>query len=139
MEGMTPQQFKSRTRAFAIDVVRVVRTLPPTIVCRAIGTQLIRSAASAAANYRAACRARSRKEFIAKLGIVEEEADESAFWLDLLVESGEAVAVTTMRRLESEASELVAMTVSSIRTARARKFSARPIRNPESPIRNERG
>jgi len=129
---MTPQMFKARTRGFAIDVVRLVRQLPPTIVCRAIGAQLIRSAASTAANYRAACRARTRKEFVAKLGIVEEEADESAFWLDLLAESGETAAVAPLRRLEREADQLVAMTVCSIRTARARKVSARPIRNPQS-------
>jgi len=131
--------FRDRTRACALDVVQVVRKLAPTIVCRTIGAQLLRSAASAAANYRAARRARTRKEFIAKLGIVEEEADESAFWLDLLVESGEAVPAVTLRRLEREADQLVAMTVSSIRTARARsrKIGARPIRKPQSPIRNE--
>jgi four helix bundle protein len=135
---MTPHLFKARTRGFAIDVVRVVRGLPSTVVCRAIGAQLIRSGASAAANYRAACRARTRKEFIAKLGVVEEEADESAFWLDLLVESGENVAVTRLRGLEREAEAIVKMIVASIRTARARlrKGGAQPIRNPQSPIRN---
>jgi len=117
---MTPDAFKARTRTFAIAVVRVTRRLPPTVVCRAIGAQLIKSGASTAANYRAACRGRSRAEFIAKLGIVEEEADESAFWLDLLIESGEAVPVDVLRDLEREASEIVAMIVSSIRTARQR-------------------
>ena len=118
---MTPDAFKARTRGFAVAVVRVVRKLPPTVVCRAIGAQLIKSGASTAANYRAACRGRSRAEFIAKLGIVEEEADESAFWLDLLVESGEEVPVDLLRNLECEAQEIVAMVVSSIRTARERK------------------
>jgi len=117
---MTSDAFKSRTRAFAIGVVRVVRKLPPTLVCRAIGAQLIKSGASTAANYRAACRGRSRAEFVAKLGIVEEEADESAFWLDLLVASGEDVPVPILRDLEHEAQEIVAMVVSSIRTARQR-------------------
>ena len=117
---MTPDAFKARTRAFAIGVVRVVRRLPPTLVCRAIGAQLIKSGASTAANYRAACRGRSRAEFVAKLGIVEEEADESAFWLDLLVESGEDVPVAILRDLEREAGEIVAMVVCSIRTARKR-------------------
>lgn len=117
---MTPESFKARTRAFAVGVVRAVRTLPPTLVCRAIGAQLIKSGASTAANYRAACRGRSRAEFVAKLGIVEEEADESAFWLDLLVASGEEVPVAVLRNLEREAQEIVAMVVSSIRTARQR-------------------
>ena len=117
---MTPEAFKARTRAFAVGVVRVVRTLPATLVSRAIGAQLIKSAASTAANYRAACRGRSRAEFVAKPGIVEEEADESAFWLDLLVASGEDVPVPILRDLEREAQEIVAMVVSSIRTARQR-------------------
>jgi four helix bundle protein len=128
---MTPQEFKTRTRGFAIGVVRAVRTLPPTPVCRAIGAQLIRSGASVAANYRAACRARSRHEFIAKLGIVEEEADEAGFWIDLLMESGESVPVERLRALEREADALVKMVVASIRTARARlPKSGQPIRNP---------
>jgi four helix bundle protein len=117
---MTPDAFKARTRSFAIGVIRVVRKLPPTLVCRTIGAQLVKSGASTAANYRAACRGRSRAEFIAKLGIVEEEADESAFWLDLLVESGEEVPVAALRDLEDEAGQIVAMVVSSIRTARQR-------------------
>jgi four helix bundle protein len=135
---MTPQQFKARTRAFAISVVKVVRGLPPTIVCRTIGAQLIRSGASTAANYRASCRARTRKEFIARMGVVEEEGDESSFWLDLLIESGEKVPIAALNALKREADEIVAMVVSSIRTARARAKSKgrRSIPNPQSSIRN---
>ena len=114
---MNSADFKARTRAFAIAVVRQVRTLPPTLVCRVIRGQLLRAAGATAANYRAACRGRSRAEFVAKLGNVLEESDESAFWLDMLVESGEAVPVDLLKRLQAEAEEIVAMTVSSIRTA----------------------
>jgi four helix bundle protein len=114
---MNSADFKARTRAFATAVVKQVRTLPPTLVCRTLGGQLLRAAGATAANYRAACRGRSRAEFVAKLGNVLEESDESAFWLDMLVESGEDVPVDQLRRLQAEAEEIVAMTVSSIRTA----------------------
>ncbi|MGH7752041.1 MAG: four helix bundle protein, partial [Gemmatimonadales bacterium] len=78
---------KTRTRAFAILVIRFVMGLPRNRAGDVIGRQLLRAGTSVAANYRAACRARSRREFIAKLGIVEEEADESAFWLEVAAES----------------------------------------------------
>ena len=114
---MNSSDFKARTRAFAIAVVRQVRSLPPTQVCRTIGDQLLRAAGGTAANYRAACRGRSTAEFVSKLGNVLEESDESALWLDVLAESGEDVPVDDLRRLQLEAEEIVAMTVSSIRTA----------------------
>jgi len=117
MRAMNSADFKARTRAFAIAVIRQVRTLPPTLVCRTVGGQLLRSAGGTASNYRAACRGRSRAEFVARLGNVLEEADESAFWLDMLIESGEDIPVERVRRLQAEAEEIVAMTVSSIRTA----------------------
>jgi len=74
---------KARTKQFALRVMKLIDALPRTIQGRAIANQIIRSATSVAANYRAACRARSRAEFAAKIGIVEEEADETAFWLEL--------------------------------------------------------
>jgi four helix bundle protein len=120
-DGMDAADYRARTRTFAIDVVRQVRRLPPTVVCRVIGAQLIRSATSTASNYRASCRGRSRAEFVAKLGTVLEEVDESALWLDLLVESGEQVALDDLRRLQAEAEEIAAMTAASIATA-ARKL-----------------
>jgi four helix bundle protein len=108
---------KDRTKALALAAIRIVETLPRSQSGRVIGDQLIRSATSVAANYRSACRARSRKDFIAKMGIVEEEADETAFWLELAAEcrlaDPERVAA-----LGKEANQLVAITVSSIRTAR---------------------
>jgi four helix bundle protein len=76
---------KARTKQFALRVMKLVDAMPRTIQRRAIANQIIRSATSVAANYRAVCRARSHAEFIAKLGVVEEEADETAFWLELIV------------------------------------------------------
>ena len=98
-----------------------------------IARQVIRSGSSIAANYRAACRARSRREFIAKLGIVEEEADETVFWLDLLAQSGfgNPEKVSTLKQ---QANEFVAITVASIRTARMGRGGRRT--NPQSAIGN---
>ena len=107
----------ARTRAFALAVVRLVEELPQGRTADVIGLQLLRSGTSVGANYRAACRARSRREFIAKMGIVEEEADESQFWLDLVGERGLA-DTERVSSLRDEARQLVAIIVSSIRTAR---------------------
>ena len=95
----------------------MVDRLPRTRSCDVIGRQLLRSATSVGANYRAACRARSSAEFVAKLGIVEEEGDESVYWLELLVET-RAVRPELMTDLLAEANEIVAMIVASIRTVR---------------------
>src|SRR3989475_10887536 len=107
----------ARTKAFAIAVLRVVDALPPGRTADVLGKQLLRAGTSVGANYRSACRARSRKEFVAKLGIVEEEADETQFWLDLVAERGLA-DLERVLSLREEARQLVAITVSSIRTAR---------------------
>jgi four helix bundle protein len=131
---MNASEYRARTRAFAIAVVRQVRLLPPTWVCREIGGQLVRSAGGTAANYRAACRGRSTPEFVAKLGNVLEEADESAFWLDLLVESGEKVPIATLRALQAEAEEIISMTVASIRTAARNLPPSHPVRRQERPL-----
>ena len=108
---------KERTKAFALEVIALVEDLPRGRSADAIGNQLIRSGASVGANYRAACRARSKREFLAKLGIVEEEADESQFWLDLVIARGLADTDRVMR-LREEAGQLVAIVIASIRTAR---------------------
>jgi len=108
---------KERTKAFAVGTIRLVQALPRNRAADVIGHQLLRSGTSVAANYRAARRARSRKEFLAKMGIVEEEADESSFWLDLLVDAG-IIDATKVDDLRSEANQLVAITIASIRTAR---------------------
>ena len=115
---------KARTKQFALRMMKMVDALPRTIQGRAIAKQIIRSATSVAANYRAACRARSRAEFIAKIGIVEEEADESCFWLELIIDSG-LLTEDRIRPLLSEAGELVAIMAASSKSA---------IGNRKSPI-----
>jgi four helix bundle protein len=121
----TPRDFKDRTKKFAIRVIRLVDSLPRSRSTDCIGHQLLRSATSVGANYRAACRARSDAEFCAKLGIVEEEADESRFWMELLAESGK-VKMELLADLLNEANELTAMTVASIKTARQRIPNRKP-------------
>jgi four helix bundle protein len=116
-ESMDKVEFKQRTKLFALRVIRLVESLPRTRTATTIGNQLIRSGTSVGANYRAACRARSNAEFIAKMGIVEEEADESMFWIELLMETG-TVKKELLESLFKEANEIVAMVVSSIKSSR---------------------
>jgi four helix bundle protein len=113
---MTERELLQRTKQFALRIFKVVGALPQTIQGRAVAAQLIRSGTSVAANYRAACRARSKPEFVAKLGLVEEEADESAFWLELIMETN-LLSATKVEPLLSEASEIVAIMASSKKTA----------------------
>jgi four helix bundle protein len=117
---MTEKEMLRRTKKFAIRIIKLVNALPNTIAGKAIGSQLVRSGTSVAANYRAACRGRSKAEFIAKLGTVEEEADESGFWLEVIIDTElmkEALVVDLLR----EASELTAIMASSKITARGRR------------------
>ena len=107
---------KARTKQSALRVMKMVDTLPRTIQGRTIAKQIIRSATSVAANYGAACRARSRAEFFAKIGVVEEEADESCFWLELIIDSG-LLTEERIRPLLSEAGELVAIMAASRKSA----------------------
>lgn len=117
LEGkMNDIELKERTKRFALRVISLVSALPKTIEGRAIGGQLVRSGTSVGANYRAACRGRSKPEFIAKLGTVEEEADETAFWLELIIES-QLIKKSRVEHLLQEANELVAITVASRRSA----------------------
>ena len=114
---------KARTKQFALRVMKMVDALPRTIQGRTIAKRIIRSATSVAANYRAACRARSRAEFIAKIGVVEEEADESCFWLELIIDSG-LLTDERIRPLLSEAGELVAIMAASRKSAISNRKSA---------------
>src|SRR5438270_7695329 len=107
---------KARTKQFAIRVMKLVDSLPRTIQGRAVPNQIIRSATSVAANYRAARRARSRAEFAAKIGLVEEEADETLFWLELISDT-ELLSVDRIEPLRREADELVAVMASSRKSA----------------------
>ena len=114
---MTPKELKSRTKHFAVDIIRFCHQLPPTPDGRAVAGQLIRCGTSVGANYRASCRARSRAEWISKLGIVEEEADETLFWLEITVETG-LVPQSKAQALLKEADELTAIFVASLKTAK---------------------
>jgi len=110
-------QLRVLTKAFALAIVRLVGEFPHCRAAWVIGDQLMRSGTSVGANYRAACRARSHREFIAKMGIVEEEADESEYWLELAVDAG-LVKRERVAQLADDARHIVAMTVLSIRRAR---------------------
>ena len=114
---------KTRTKDFAIRIFRLVDALPKSVQGRAVLNQIIRSGTSMAANYRAACRARSRAEFIAKIGVVEEEADETLFWLELIIETG-LLPLTKLKPLLREADEIVSIMAASLKSAIANRQSA---------------
>jgi four helix bundle protein len=116
---MDEQTFKNRTKSFALEIVRLVESLPHNKIADILGRQLLGSGASVGANYRAACRGKSASDVIAKLSIVEEEADESIYWIELLVDGG-IVVPNRIDAIKKEANELVAMTVASIKTLRTR-------------------
>jgi len=119
MGSVTPKtaELYSRTKQFALRVIRVSRALPRNTEGFVIGKQLLRSGTSIAANHRAAGRARSRAEFIAKLGVVVEEADETCFWLDLLIEA-KTITPLRMKPLRDEAEELLRIFSASLSSAR---------------------
>ena len=119
-------ELKLRTKKFALRIVKVFQALPRSEDARTLGKQLLPSGTSVAANYRAVCRSRSKAEFLARLGVVVEEIDETVFWLELLVESG-IITPVRMGNLQREANELCAIFVSSQLTARGL--------NPNSTIR----
>ena len=128
---MKPEEFKQRTKAFVVRVVKLVDSLPSSRSTNVIANQLMRSGTSVGANYRAVCRAKSRADFISKLGTVEEECDETIYWMELLIEAGKMKA-SQLSALMKEASEILAMVCASLNTARSRKQSA--ICNPQSAI-----
>jgi four helix bundle protein len=113
---MTPEELKRRTQQFALRIFRLVEALPKTFAGKAVAMQLVRSGSSIGANYRAACRGRSRAEFRAKLGVVVEEADESVYWLELIIAGG-MLSVSKVRPLLAEANELCAIMVASRKSA----------------------
>jgi four helix bundle protein len=105
---MTPDELRARTKSFALRVVKLYRSLPKTADSQVLGKQLLRCGTSVAANYRASCRARSRAEFAARIGVVVEEADESGFWLEMLTDSG-IVRMALLKDLLQESKELTAI------------------------------
>lgn len=117
---MTEKDLKIRTRKFAVEVLNFVDKLPNRRSANIIASQLGRSASSVAANYRAACRGRSHAEFVAKIGIVEEEADETTFWLDIIPETKNA-SIQETEPLLKEARELTAIFTATSKTAKQNK------------------
>ena len=119
---MDADDLKKRTKLFALRIIKLVAALPNNIQGRAVGGQLVRAGTSVGANYRSACRGRSRAEFIAKLGVVEEEADESAFWLELIIE-GSLLQASLVEPLLAEANELTRIMARSRVTASNKRKS----------------
>ncbi|GBE27652.1 hypothetical protein BMS3Bbin03_01581 [bacterium BMS3Bbin03] len=119
-KSLNPKILRERTKQFALRIIKVADALPRTAAGRTIGNQLIRSGTSVGANYRAACRGRSKAEFGAKLHIVLEEADESVFWLELIVEAG-LLPADKIKSILDEANELTAIFAKSYFTAKKNK------------------
>ena len=130
---MDENEFKRRTKQFGLRVIKLTGVLPREMAAQVIGKQLLRAATSVGANYRAACRGKSVADVINKLGIVEEEADESVYWLEMLIEAG-LMPETRLKDLLREANEIVAMTVASIKTLRRGAVCQSKIQNPKSKI-----
>jgi four helix bundle protein len=116
--AMTREEMKARTKSYANRVVRLCQALPGHWVARVLGAQLLRSGTSVGANYRAVCRARSTADFINKLRVVEEECDESLFWMELLVDNN-LIPAKRLQALRNEGNEILSMVVASAKTARS--------------------
>ncbi len=114
---MSKEELQKRTKLFALRIIRLVESLPESKTAKTIGSQIIRSGTSVGANYRAACRAKSSADFINKLKIVEEEADETSYWLELLIES-QTISEDKLKNLLKENNELIAIFVSILKSTR---------------------
>ena len=133
MSEMTKDEMKKRTKQFALRVINLASAMPENAVGRVITNQILRCGTSVGANYRAALRARSSKDFINKIGVVLEESDESAFWIELMVE-GRVMPENRVSSLLQEANELTAIFASTHKTLKAN--ARRKIINPKSEILN---
>ena len=133
---MNPQELKERTKQFALRVMHLVDALPKSTKARAIGNQIVRSGTSVAANYRAACRSRSHAEFVSRIGVVEEEADETALWLELII-ADRILPDKKVVPLLTEANELVAIMAASFISANQNGSSPR-VSSPKSTVRNQK-
>lgn len=114
------EAFQTRTKKFVVDNIKFFRTLPKTEEAKIVGRQLLRSSSSVGANYRAACRARSKQEFHSKLSIVVEEADESVFWMEILIEA-EIVKASELDSLYDEANQILKIVSASRKTVSSKK------------------
>jgi four helix bundle protein len=123
---MNKEDLKQRTKRFALDIMKLVEELPNSKAGNVISYQITKSGTSVAANYRASCRARSTADFISKMGIVEEESDETLFWLELIVE-GNLLKKERVQNLLKEADELTAIFTASVKTVKQN--------NPKTPNR----
>ena len=132
MTNLSPEAMRARTKKFALRILNLFRALPRTAEAQIIGKQLLRSGTAVAANYRAACRSRSRAEFIAKVGIVIEEADESTLWLELLADA-EILPQSRLKELLQEANELTAIFAATRQSTRYGRAAAA---NQKSQITN---
>ncbi|MGE4345463.1 MAG: four helix bundle protein [Geoalkalibacter sp.] len=118
--SVNADEFKNRTKAFAIRVIRLEEALPKNQTAKVIGNQLLRCGTSVGANYRAACRAKSPADFVAKMAIVEEECDESIYWMELVSEA-ELMDEKRLVDLKNEANKILSIVVAFIKNARSRK------------------
>jgi four helix bundle protein len=128
---MTQDEMKQRTKRFALRIINLVENLPPSKTANVIGNQLLRCGTSVGANYRASCRAKSNADFIHKLSIVEEEGDESIYWMELLIESN-IVSSKKLEKLIDEANQIVSIVVSSIKTSKTKRNPKSEFPNPKS-------
>ena len=128
---MNPEDMKARTRAFALRVIRLAESLPSTPTAKVVRNQMLRCGPSVGANYRAACRAKSKPDFVSKMGTVEEEADETIYWMELLIDA-EIVKRTRIADLLDEADQILSIVITSIKTAKGLRA------NPQSAIRNQK-
>ena len=129
---MNPEDMKTRTRAFALRIIRLAESLPNTPTAKVIRNQMLRCGPAVGANYRASCRAKSKPDFISKMGTVEEEADETIYWMELLIDA-EIVKKPRIDDLLDEADQILSIVVSSIKTARGLRANQQSaIRNPKS-------
>jgi four helix bundle protein len=128
---MTQAEMKKRTKEMASRIIRLVESLPETRTSKILGGQLLRSGTSVGANYRAACRAKSTADFIAKLAIVEEEGDESIYWIELLVESKQ-VKIELVESLLDECNQILSIVVSAIKTSKLKRNPKSAIPSPKS-------
>ena len=128
---MNPEELKARTRAFALRIIRVAESLPETPTAKIIRNQMLRCGSSVGANYRAACRAKSKADFISKMRIIEEEADETIYWMELLIDA-DIVRRARIAELLDEADQILSIVISSIKTAKGMRT------NPQSAISNQK-
>jgi len=118
---MNSEELKKRTKNFALNIIKVVENFPKSTTGFVLGKQIVKSATSIGANYRSACRAKSKADFIAKISIVEEEADETLYWLELAGECG-LIDAKNLKALLNEANELVAIFTSTRKTAKSNNY-----------------